>query len=407
MKPAQPLDAPEVDVPTVPTATDCMPSLLAAGKTAPVVKVTYYGGTAWAICDMDVARAALTDRRLSKDIELTPAWMRVPGVMLGSQPSAEVARTMVMSEGTEHARIRRLHAAVFTPRNTAKWGERLAVLAEELLDDLTSEAVGGAEFNLVERYTYPLPLGFICDMFGLAPEMHAVMRQATDDIIYSPEQNVRARGVGTLAASVAGWASDPSPLRDGLITSLLGAVDGDDAITLNEVVTWTVGLVMAGYESTASLISAAILEALRRPVDSRPHTEDEIDAWIEETLRVHPPFPHATWRFATEEMNLGGYRIPEGAPVQINVAAANRCPHTAEANEFAPSAARDHISFGLGRHYCLGAPLARLEAKIALTAFLRRFSGARLSEVTEVEWQSEWMTRRINTLPVVLTPPTD
>lgn len=404
MKPDQLMDAPHVDVPTVPAPTDCMPHLVAAGEAAPVVKVDYYGGTAWAVCDADLVRTALTDRRLSKDVELTPEWMRVPGVMLGSQPRADVARTMVMSEGPEHARIRRLHARIFTPRNAAQWGERLAVLAEELLDDLVSEAEGGAEVNLVERYTYPLPLGFICDMLGLRPEMHAVMRQATDDIIYSPDQEVRTGGVGALAGAVAGWASDPSSLRDGLITGLLDAVDGEDAVTVNEAVTWTVGLVMAGYESTASLISAAILEALHRPADRRPRTEAEVDAWIEETLRVHPPFPHATWRFATEDVDLGGYLIPEGAPVQINVAAANRCPHTAEANEFDPRAARGHISFGLGHHYCLGAPLARLEAKIALNAFLPRFPDARLSDTTEVMWQSEWMTRRINVLPVVLTP---
>ncbi|HKT01920.1 MAG TPA: cytochrome P450 [Rugosimonospora sp.] len=375
-----------------------MPSLVAAGRTAPVVKVTYYGGTAWAVCDMDLVRVALMDHRLSKDIEITPAWMRVPGVMLGSQPSAEVARTMVMSEGPEHARIRRLHQQIFTPRNTAKWGERLTSLAEELLDDLAAEA--GAEVNLVERYTYPLPLGFICEMLGLQPQMHAVMRKATDDIIYSPEQSVRVGGVGALAAAVASWAGDPTSLNDGLITGLLDSIDGDGAITVNEVATWTVGLVMAGYESTASLIAASILEALRAPAQRRPRTEAEIDAWIEETLRIHPPFPHATWRFATEDLDLGGYLIPRGAPVQINIAAANRCPHSENTEAFDPSAGRGHISFGLGHHYCLGAPLARLEAKIALSAFLSRFPNARLSETTELRWQSEWMTRRINVLPV-------
>ncbi|WP_322769340.1 cytochrome P450 [Frankia sp. Cr1] len=400
MKSDELLDAPHVDIPTIPAPVDCMPSLVAAGRVAPVVTVDYYGGTAWAVCDMDLARAALTDRRLSKDVELTPDWMRIPGVMLGAQPRAEVARTMVMSEGPEHARIRRLHAEIFTPRNTATWAAQLARLAEELLDELAAES--GGEVNLVERYTYPLPLVFICAMLGLQPEMYAVMRRATDDIIYSPEATVRAGGVGALAGAVAGWASDPSPLNEGLITGLLEAVDGEAAITVNEVVTWTVGLVMAGYESTASLIAAAILEALRKPADQRPRTEAEIDAWIEETLRVHPPFPHATWRFATEDLNLGGYLIPAGAPVQINVAAANRCTGGEPADDFDVYPARSHISFGLGHHYCLGAPLARLEATLALSAFLPRFPNAQLSETTAVGWESEWMTRRIKVLPVVL-----
>jgi cytochrome P450 StaN len=84
------------------------------------------------------------------------------------------------------------------------------------------------------------------------------------------------------------------------------------------------------------------------------------------------------------------------------VAAANRCPHSANTGVFDPVAERGHISFGLGHHYCLGAPLARLEAKIALSAFQHHFPHARLSAHTEVQWQSEWMTRRINVLPVVL-----
>jgi cytochrome P450 StaN len=395
-------DAPHADVPFIPAPVDCMPNLLAAGRTAPVIKVDYYGGTVWDVCDMDLVRTALTEGRLSKDIELTPDWMRIPGVMLGAQPRAEDARAMVMSEGAEHARIRRVHARIFTPRNTEKWAARLTQLAGELLHELAAEAAEGGEMNLVERYAYPIPLGFVCEMLGLRPEMHAMMREATDAIIYSPDQAARAGGVGALARAVAGWADDPSPLREGVITGLLEAVDGDEAITLKEVVAWTVGLVMAGYESTASLIAAAILEALRKPAGRRPHTEAEIEAWIEETLRIHPPFPHATWRFATEDLDLGGYLIPKGAPVQINVAAANRCPHGEIADDFDPSASLGHISFGLGHHYCLGAPLARLEARIAVGAFLSRFPSARLSDTTAVGWESEWMTRRISVLPVVL-----
>ncbi|HKS46598.1 MAG TPA: cytochrome P450 [Amycolatopsis sp.] len=396
------LDAPHVDVPTVPAPVDCMPSLLAVGQVAPVVKVDYYGGTAWDVCDMGLARMALADRRLSKDVELTPDWMRVPGVMLGAQPRAEVARAMVMSEGSEHARIRSVHARIFTPRNTEKWAVRLTQLAEELLNELAAEAAGGGEVNLVERYTYPIPLNFLCEVLGLPPKMHAIMRRATDDIIYSPDQATRAGGVGALAHAVAEWADDPSPLNEGVITGLLEAIDGDEAITVNEVVAWTVGLVMAGYESTASLISSAMFEALSRPADRRPRTEAEIEAWIEETLRVHPPFPHATWRFATEDLDLGGYLIPQGAPVQINVAAANRYRHGELADDFDPGASRDHVSFGLGHHYCLGAPLARVEARVALSAFLSHFPTARLSETTAVGWESEWMTRRIKVLPVVL-----
>ncbi len=275
------LDAPLVDMPINPAPGDCMPTMLAAGRVAPIVKIKYYDGTAWDVCDMDLARSVLADRRLSKDIALTPDWMRVPGEFTGSQPSAEVARAMVMSDGPEHTRIRNLHARIFTPRNTEKWATGLAPLAEELLDGLAAEAAAGdGEVNLVEGYTHPIPRGSICKMIGLPPGMHAELKRVTDDIIYSPDLAVRGRGIGTLVAAVAGWANDPSPLQEGVMTALLEAVDGEAAVTINEVVTWTVGLVMAGYESTASLIASAMLEALRKPAGQRPGSEAEIEAWI-------------------------------------------------------------------------------------------------------------------------------
>ncbi|HKS46596.1 MAG TPA: cytochrome P450 [Amycolatopsis sp.] len=390
-------------MPTVPGPVDCMPSVLAAGRVAPVVKIDYYGGTAWVLCDMGLARAALTDRRLSKDIELAPDWLRIPGEILGSQPSGKVARAMVLSEGPDHARSRALHARILTPEKVESQTGSLEQLAEKLLDGLVAEAAAGAgEVNLVEHYTHPIPMGSICGLLGLRPESHAELKRVTDGIIYSPDRAVRERGAGALVSAVTAWVNDPSSLNEGVITGLLDAVDRKEA-TVAEVVTWSVGLVMAGYESTASLISSAMFEALRRPADQRPRSEVEIEAWIEETLRVHPPFPSATWRFATEDLDLGGYFIPAGAPVQINVAAVNRCPHGELADEFDPGASRGHISFGLGRHYCLGPPLARLEAEIALGAFLSRFPNARLSETAEVGWESGWMTRRISVLPVVLT----
>ncbi len=396
------LDAPRVDMPINPVPVDCMPSVLAAGRVAPVVKVDYYGGTAWDICDINLARTALTDPRLSKDIELTPDWMRIPGDILGSLPSPEIARAMLMSDGPEHTRIRQAHARIFTPRNTEKWATRLAPLSEELLDELASEAAeGNAEVNLVERYTDLIPLGFLCEMLGLPPQMHAELKRITNAILYSPDQAMRAGGVGALAGAIVGWVSDPNPLYEGMITGLLKDVQ-NDVITVNEAVTWTLSLVMAGYETTASLIAATILEALGKPAGQRPNSEAEIDAWIEETLRIHPPATHATWRFATENLDLGGYLIPKGAPVQINIAAANRCPHGELADDFDPSASLGHLSFGLGHHYCLGAALARVEAKIALSAFLSRFPDATLSNTTPVAWESEWMNRRISVLPVVL-----
>ncbi|MET9232614.1 cytochrome P450 [Lentzea sp. NPDC003310] len=397
MTPDELLEAPRAEMPTEPAPVDSIPAVLAAGQVAPVVTVDYFGGVNWVVCDPDLARAALLDDRLSKDMALAPEWMRVPGAMLGAQPRAEVAKAMVMSEGAEHTRIRRLHAKTFSPRKLGEWGERLTKLAGGLLDDLARDT---GEVDLVDRFTYPLPLEFFSELIGVPPHLRPAVREVTDTIIYSQDQDARAAGVGGLAGTVARWAAEGDVLDPGFVTDLLA----EESVSLNEVVTWTTGLIMAGYESTASLIASALHEALRRPPSERPGTEAEIADWVEETLRVQPPLPHATWRFATEDVELGGYLIPKSAPVQVNLASANRCPHRTAGDEFRPGTGGDNVSFGLGRHLCLGAPLARLEARIALGSFLTRFPHARLSATSEVRWESDWIIRRISALPIVLTP---
>ncbi|MFM9744385.1 cytochrome P450 [Streptomyces brasiliscabiei] len=398
------MEAPETTMPVDPGPFDCMPALLAAAKVAPIVRIPYLDHHAWVVCDPELVRTALTHPKLLKDVTLVPDWMRRPGLMVGSQPPPEYARAMIMSDGEHHARIRRMHAPVLSPRNTERWGERVSVKVDGFLDELErSRTHGSAEVNVVTDYTHHIPLAFISEMLGLPPEAERQLRAITDVMLYSSDYPARTEAVGALYGAVQGWVSDPAPLRDGVITGLLASSDGPDAaVTEGEVIVWTLGMIITGYETTGSLISAALYEALRRPAGERPRTDDEIRAWVEETLRVHPPFPHPTWRFATEDLDIGGYLIPEGSPVQVSIAAANRDPGE-EADSFtAERRGHGHLTFGLGTHYCIGASLVRREAQIAVRGFLRRFPEARLSTTTAVEWESEWMIRRMSVLPAVL-----
>ncbi|MFJ3978004.1 cytochrome P450 [Streptomyces sp. NPDC090021] len=397
--------APETTMPTDPGPFDCMPDLLAAARVAPVIRIPYLEHHAYVVCDPELVRVALTHPKLEKDISLVPEWMRKPGLMVGSQPPPEYARAMIMSDGENHARIRRLHAPVLSPRNTERWGERVSVKVDGFLDELEkASAEGSVEVNVVTDYTHRIPLAFISEMLGLPLAAERELRSITDVMLYSSDYPARTEAVGALFGAVEGWVRDPAPLRDGVITGLLASSDGPDAaVSEGEVVVWTVGMIITGYETTGSLISAAIYEALRRPPQERPHTEEDIAAWVEETLRVHPPFPHPTWRFATEDLDLGGYLIPKGAALQVSIAAANREPGE-EADSFAAERkGHGHLTFGLGMHYCIGASLVRLEAQLALRGFLHRFPQARLSTATDVEWESEWMIRRMSVLPAVLT----
>ncbi|WP_242483229.1 cytochrome P450 [Streptomyces sp. HSG2] len=396
---------PEASMPTDPGLFDCMPDLLAAARVAPVVRIPYLGRHAWVVCDPDLVRAALTHPKLAKDIGRVPDWMRRPGLMVGSQPDPKYARAMIMSDGDDHARIRRLHTPVLSPRNTERWGARVAVKVEGFLDELekaASERPG--EINVVTDYTHRIPLAFISEMLGLPPAAERRLRAITDVMLYSSDYPARTEAVGALFGAVRDWVRDPAPLAEGVITGLLGSAEGPDAaVSEGEVVVWTVGMIITGYETTGSLISASLFEALRRPPEERPRTDEEINRWVEEALRVHPPFPHPTWRFATEDIDLGGYLIPEGAPVQVSIAAANRGPGE-DADCFAAGEpGRGHLSFGLGAHYCIGATLVRLEARLAVRGFLSRFPRARLGTDTPVSWESEWMIRRLSVLPAVLS----
>ncbi|WP_424217391.1 cytochrome P450 (plasmid) [Streptomyces sp. BI20] len=391
-------------MPVDPGPYDVMPALLAAARVAPVVRIPYLDAHAWVVCDRELVREALTHPLLAKDVTLVPDWMRRPGLMLGSQPDPDYARTMIMSDGEHHARIRRLHASVLSPRNTERWGERVAVKVEGFLDELDKARTGeDPEVDLVVAYTNRVPLAFISEMLGLPPDAERRLRAITDVILYSDDYPARTEAVGALYGAVNDWVAHPEGLYEGVITGLLDSSEGPDAkVTDGEVVVWTLAMIITGYETTGSLISTSLYEALRRPPELRPRTEEEIADWIEETLRVHPPFPHPTWRFALEDLNLGGYLIPAGAPVQVSLAAANRVEGE-DADCFDPAGAGlGQLSFGLGPHYCIGASLARLEGRIALSGLLRRFPAARLADTRDPGWESEWMIRRMSRLPAVL-----
>lgn len=394
-------EAPEVTMPVDLRPTDCLPELLAAARVAPVVRIPYLDQHAWIVCDRELVKQALTHPKLGKDITLAPDWMRKPGQMVTAMPPPEYARMMITSDGENHSRIRRLHAPVLSPRNTERWGKRVATLADELLDELDSG--DNAEVNVVTDYTHKVPLAFTSEMLGLPPGAERRLHDITEVMLYSADYALRQQAVEELFEAVQDWVRNPAGLYDGVITGLLASSDEEDVtVTEGEVIVWTLSLVINGYETAGSLISAALYEALRRPVRERPHTDEDIAAWIEETLRVQPPVPHTTWRFALEDLSLGGYLIPKGAPVQVSIAAANRDPNEDTDGFDAERRGRGHLSFGRGVHYCIGAPLARLQAQIALHGFLQRFPRARLSADTAPQWESEWMIRRMSVLPALL-----
>lgn len=383
--------------------SDMLQDLIKMPEHGPVVRVPHGDGYAWVISDPDLVRNVLRDERFSKEGRHAPSWFVDESGLIGS-PETSAASDIVTCEGEEHARLRRLHLLALSPARIRNWSTTVASVTEELLDDLADQA---GPVDLVSGLAYPLPLTIICTLLGLPHQVHPIMRAASDAIFYGGTAAVRDRGRAQLYGTVAELIDHhPEHLADGLITDLLALTRSDPPqASLTEVKAWIPSLVLPGHESTASLLSSGLYELLRAPQQMAISMES-VGTVVEEILRLHPPFPLATWRFAVHDVTLSGIDVPSGAPVLVNLAAVNRDQRThPRPDQFIPDRDPiDHVSFGLGTHYCIGAALARLEARTAISAFLRRFPDARLANRdTPVQWQSDLLSRRITTLPAILS----
>ncbi len=377
---------------------DLLHDLVRLTETGPVARVRHAGGLVWIVSDPDLVRRVLADTRFGKDGRHAPPWFVDESGLIGSRETAP--GDIVTSDGAAHVRLRRLHMLGLSPTRIRTWAPTVAAVTDELLDEV---AKADGPVDLVAALAYPLPLTIICTLLGLPRDVHPAMRTASERIFYGGSPEVRDQGRADLYGTITRLIEDePERIADGMITDLLAVTEQEPPqATRTEVEAWIPSLILPGHESTASLISATLYELLAAP--TRPA---DIPTAVEETLRVHPPFPLATWRFAVEDIDLdGGVVVPRGTPVLVNLAAANR-DRTAHPSpeRFVPDRDPiDHVTFGLGAHYCIGAGLARLEATTAVAAFLRRFPNARLADPdTPPRRQSDLLSHRITELPVVL-----
>jgi cytochrome P450 len=388
--------------------SDMLLDLIKLPEHGPVARISHGDGYAWIVSDPALVRSVLKDIRFSKDPRYAPPWFVDESGLIGS-PQTSVAPQIVTSEGDEHKRLRKMLMLALSPARIQSWSTTITSVINELLDNLERQADAAAPntpIDVVSGLAYPLPLTIICTLFGLPHDVHPIMRNASEDISYGGNAAVRDKGRERLYSTVAELIDhNPDRLADGLITDLIALTRSNPPqASLTEVKSWIPGLILPGHESTASLLSSALYELFRARHRGQSKAES-IEAVVEETLRLHPPFPLATWRFATHNITLSNIDIPSGTPILVNLAAVNYDPliHS-KPDQFIPH--RDpinHVSFGLGAHHCIGATLARFQTRIAIPAFFRRFPGARLAHPdTPATWQSDLLSRRIVTLPVIL-----
>jgi len=302
----------------------------------------------------------------------------------------ERTRSFLSLDPPDHTRLRRLVAKAFTPRVVATLAPRITQITDELL----SAASGDGELELVGQLAYPLPVRIISELLGVPPEDHPRFAGWSARLAHSVQPSfgrldaAEAAAAEQAAAEFAEYFTDliavrrSSPAED-LLTKLIRAEDAGDRLTTGELIATCVLLLVAGHETTVGLISNAMLALLRNPAQLAALAADPALATgtVEETLRYDPPV-QLTGRVARHELTADGAELADGAVLLLLLAATGRDPAAfAEPDIFdIRRGAREHLAFGAGAHFCLGAPLARLEATIALQALAARLAGPRLDE---------------------------
>lgn len=358
----------------------------------------------------DVAAVLVDDERFVRDprLALTGAQLEE----LAGPPVAEAINNhMLNRDGDDHRRLRRLVTKAFTPRMVEQLRPRIQEIADGLIDAVAGPGSPGAgSMDLAAAYAFPLPITVIAELLGVPQADQDRFRDWSDAIItpvIGSEALERFFGqMGELVEYLTElFAERRAEPRDDLVSALLAARDAQDALSEEEVFGTVVLLIVAGHETTVGLIGNAVLHLLGHPDQLALLRADPslLPGAIEELLRYDGPVERTLNRWAATDVELGGHTIRRGELVIAIVSSADRDPDRFPEPDRLDVTREDarHLAFGRGSHYCLGAPLARLEAEIALETLFRRLPGLRLAVPREeLEWRPTPGFRRLVSLPV-------
>jgi cytochrome P450 len=323
-------------------------------------------------------------------------------------PNDERVNTNLLSmDGDDHRRVRQLVAKAFTPRMV----ERLRGRIQEIADDLVDRVVDEGRMELVDDFAFPLPITVIAELLGIPVEDRDRFRTWSNTFVLPPlDEELQKRFlehtdefVAYLDDLFAKRRADPA---DDLVSALVQAEDQGDHLSENELYSMAVLLIVAGHETTVSLITNAALALLSNPAQLAELRSDPslTSSAVEELLRYNSPVERAITRWAAADVELRGQTIRRGELVIAVVGSANRDAKQfpdADTLDFARESAGEHVGFGRGPHYCLGAPLARLEAEIALETLFRRLPNLRLAIAEDdLYWRPIPIFRSLASLPV-------
>jgi cytochrome P450 len=358
----------------------------------------------WVTRYEDAEAVLLDDERFVRDPRLA-----VPLDQLPELPEffRFIDSNMLNRDGDTHRRLRRLVSKAFTPRMVEQLRPRIQEIADGLIDDVAP----ACEMELVSEFAFPLPITVIAELLGVPAADRESFREWSSAVVspaFTPAGMERADAL--LGAFVeyllALFAQRREAPGEDLVSALVAVEDGGDTLSEEELCSMVVLLIVAGHETTVSLIGNAMLALLTHPEQRAAIERDPslLPRAVEELIRYDGPVERTLNRWAAADVELRGQMIRRGESVIVVLGSADHDPERFEAPDTLDLAAERgsrHLGFGRGTHFCLGAPLARLEAEIALATLLRRLPGLRLAiSQDELRWRPVPLFRSLVALPV-------
>lgn len=362
-------------------------------------------GKAWIVTNYDDALAILKDPRFTKD------WRKVlpagdEQIASPDSPFLILMQNMITVDPPDHTRLRGLVSKAFTPRMIEQLRPRIQQITDELLDAVQEDG----KMDLINDFAYPLPITVISEMLGIPAKDRHQFRTWTQVMVNTGEQSQQEAIMGSSIGDFIQYIRtfiDEKRVHPGndLTSNLVQAEENGDMLSKNELISMIFLLIVAGHETTVNLIGNGTLALLQHPDQLHQIQQDPslISSAIEELLRYTAPVNLSDERWATEDISMHGKIIRKGEMVYASLIGANTDPqhfHNSEALDVARQE-NQHLAFGKGIHYCLGAPLARLEGQIAFATLLTRLPDLQLAtDPALLTWNKNPMLRGLRSLPV-------